>query len=88
MSARALSLLIVQPLLGLAVLLAFVRLVLGPRLADRVVALDLLSMVGIGLVAVHSVVAGQPVYVDVAFVLALVSFLATIAFAFYLRRRH
>lgn len=87
MSTRDYSLLVLQPLLSLAVLLAFVRLALGPRLPDRVVALDLLSMVGIGILAVHTVVAGQPVFIDVAFVLALVSFLATVAFAFYLRRK-
>lgn len=87
MSLGRLSLDVVQPLLGAAIVLAFLRLSRGPRLADRVVALDLLSIVGLGVLSVHAVIAEQAVFLDVAFVLGLVSFLATVAFAFYLRRR-
>ncbi len=77
----------VLPVLALAMVLTFVRLVRGPRLADRVVALDLLTVMGIGIGAVYSIGVRQPVYLDVAIVLALVSFLATVAFAHYVGRR-
>lgn len=77
---------IVLPLLGVALLLAFIRLALGPRLPDRVVALDLMSVLVMGMIAVYGIGAEQPVFLDVAIVLGLVSFVATIAFAAYLER--
>ena len=70
-------------LVGAAVLLAFVRLVRGPDLANRVVALDLLSVLGVGIAAAAAVRAGDAVYLDVALVLALIAFLGTVAFARY-----
>jgi multicomponent Na+:H+ antiporter subunit F len=77
----------VLPLLSLAVVAAVVRLVRGPSLPDRVVAFDLLSALGICILAAYSVAKDQSVFLDVAMILALVSFLGTIGFAFYLRRR-
>lgn len=65
------------------VLLAVVRLVRGPSLADRVVALDLLSAVAVGIVAAWSVASGEVVYLDVAILVALVAFLGTVALARY-----
>jgi multicomponent Na+:H+ antiporter subunit F len=70
-------------LLGGAVLLAFVRLLRGPDLANRVVALDILSILGVGMAAAAAVVAGDPVYLDVALILALIAFVSTVAFARY-----
>jgi multicomponent Na+:H+ antiporter subunit F len=70
-------------LVGVAVLLAFVRLVRGPDLANRVVAVDLLSALGIGIAGAAAVVSGDDVYLDVALVLALIAFLGTVAFARY-----
>ena len=74
------------PVLGLALLLTLVRLGKGPTLADRVVALDLLGTLGISVVAVVTLAARNAVYLDVAIVLALLSFLGTVAFAAYLER--
>jgi multicomponent Na+:H+ antiporter subunit F len=68
---------------GLTVLLAVVRLVRGPSVADRVVALDLLSAVAVGVTAAWSVAADDPTYLDVALLVALVAFLGTVAFAVY-----
>lgn len=80
--------LVVMPLLVGAVGLAFVRLVRGPSLPDRVIALDLLSLIGIGVTAAYAIVTDQPLFLDVALVLALTSFLGTVAFAFYIERRN
>lgn len=66
---------------------AFVRLARGPRLADRVVALDLMSILAMGYIIVYAVRYQQPAFFDVAIILALITFLATAAFAFYLERR-
>jgi multicomponent Na+:H+ antiporter subunit F len=62
-------------------------LIKGPRLESRVVAFDLLTIIGIGLIATYSVVTGRTVFLDIAIVLALISFLGTIAFASYLERQ-
>jgi len=74
------------PVLGLALLLTLVRLAKGPTIADRVVALDLLGTLGISVVAVVALATRTTVYLDVAIVLALLSFLGTVAFAAYLER--
>lgn len=76
----------VMPVLVLAALLVVGRLVKGPSVPDRVVALDLLSTIGIGLAAAYAVATRQFQYLDVAIVLALLSFLGTVAFAYYVER--
>jgi multicomponent Na+:H+ antiporter subunit F len=68
---------------GVTVLLAVIRLVRGPGLADRVVAIDLLSAVAVGIMAAWAVAADDPTYLDVALLVALVAFLGTVAFAAY-----
>lgn len=82
-----LSVYFVLPLLGLAICFAIIRLIRGPDMPDRVVAIDLLSTLGIGVLAVYAIGTGQPVFLDAATVLALISFLGTVAFAYYLQKR-
>ena len=77
----------VLPLLGLAALLAALRVLRGPSLADRVVALELLTTLGVGLASGLAVQAGEAVFLDLALVLALVAFLGTVAFARYIEKR-
>ena len=72
-------------LLGLAV--AFIRLARGPSLADRVVALDMMTITIISFCGVYAVFMDEPSFLDVAIVLALVGFLATVALARYAERR-
>jgi len=62
------------------------RLLRGPTLADRVVALDMLALLGIGFIGVFSIATGEYAFLDVAIALALVGFLATVAFARYVYR--
>jgi multicomponent Na+:H+ antiporter subunit F len=87
MTVQSLALFLALPLLAITVLLAFARLVRGPNLADRVVALDLIATLAIGIIAVYAIAVKQSVLLDVALVLALVSFLGTVAFAYYIERR-
>jgi multicomponent Na+:H+ antiporter subunit F len=68
------------------VTMAGYRLVRGPSLPDRVVALDLLTIQGLGLLTVYAIATGRSVYLDVGIVLALVTFLATTAFAYYIEK--
>ena len=78
---------VILPLLVFGLIFSFIRLLKGPTLPSRVVALDMMAVLGIGLIVVYAVVTDQPVFVDVAGVLALVSFLGTVAFAAYVERR-
>ncbi|CAM3047708.1 cation:proton antiporter [Vibrio mytili] len=71
----------------LSAALALVRLTLGPTLADRVVALDLISFVTIGFIAVYTLDSKQESLLDIAITLGLVAFLGTIAFARLIAKR-
>lgn len=73
-------------LLFVAILLTFHRLIRGPTAADRVVALDLASLLAIGVVAVYAIEMDDPLFVDVAVVWTITSFLASIGLARYLQR--
>ena len=74
-------------MLSVALLLAFIRLVRGPSLPDRVVALDLISILAAGVTAVYAIAAEQAVFLDVAIILALIGFLGTVAFARYIEKQ-
>ncbi len=65
----------------------FIRLTRGPSLPDRVIALDLISVLAMGYIIVYAVRFNQPNFIDVAIILALITFVGTIAFAYYLERR-
>ncbi|WP_432709542.1 monovalent cation/H+ antiporter complex subunit F [Pedobacter sp.] len=75
---------IIFPILTISIILVFIRLFKGPEVADRVIALDLIITIGIGLITAYSIRSGQPVLLDVAMILGLIAFLGTVAFAFYL----
>ena len=77
---------LVLNVLVVALFLAFIRLVRGPSLPDRVVALDLCGTVVVGMIAVQAILVDQRVLLDVAIGLALVAFLGTVAFARYVER--
>jgi len=74
-------------MLGLAMLISVVRVVIGPTLGDRVLALDLLTVVALGFVGAIAIRTGLNLYLDIAISLALLGFLATIAFARYMLSR-
>lgn len=76
----------VLPLLVGALLLVLVRLVRGPNVLDRVVALDYMAVVSVGLLGVYAIATGQTAYLDVAMIVALLGFLGTVGFAYYVER--
>ena len=73
--------------LFLGALFGFLRMLKGPYLVDRIVALDFLSFVGVATLCLMTLYFTQIKYLDVAIVLALLAFIATIAFARYALRR-
>lgn len=79
--------LIALVVLGLTLLLSLVRIVIGPSLSDRVLALDLLTVVAMGFVGAIAIRTGLWLYLDIAIALALLGFLATVALARYILLR-
>ena len=77
----------VVPMLGVSAILVFVRLVRGPSIVDRVIALDLLITVGIAIITTYSILSDDSTFLDVAMILALIAFLGTVAFAYYLEKK-
>ncbi len=74
-------------LAGIAFLFALVRFVIGPSRIDRVIAFDVLTIVSITFIVLAALLEGRSVYLDVALVYALLSFLGVVAIARYLEGR-
>lgn len=74
-------------LLIMSMLVTALRVLLGPTLADRVLALDQLVAIALGFVALVAIKTGYDLYIDIAIALGLVGFLATAAFARYILMR-
>jgi multicomponent Na+:H+ antiporter subunit F len=77
---------LVLPMLMAAAALTTIRLLRGPSLPDRAVALDLLAVIVIAVVAAFAVAVEQPVYIDLILAVGLLAFLGTVAFASYVER--
>lgn len=69
-----------------AVLIAFIRMIKGPAAADRAVALDVMTIISISLIAFLSMFLGRGIYLDIALVYGLISFIGVLAIARYLER--
>ncbi|EFK59014.1 monovalent cation/H+ antiporter complex subunit F [Sphingobacterium spiritivorum] len=78
---------VILPILTISVILTFIRLFKGPDVVDRVIALDLIITIGIGIITVYSIRTQQEVLLDVAIILALIAFLGTVAFSYYLEKK-
>lgn len=73
-------------LLMLSFLLALIRLAKGPRLYDRVVALDLIASIIAGIALIYGMINQVPFFMDVAVIIFLISFLGTVAISKYLSK--
>ena len=74
--------------LGVALLVAVIRLVKGPSLPDRIVAMDLIGVLVVGLIVVLAASTQVPATLDAAIVIALIGFVGTVAYATYVERGH
>lgn len=72
--------------LSLSIGAAFIRVLRGPSLPDRVVALDLVAYLAMGFLGTYAVLAQEKAYIDAALVLGLLAFLGTVAVARYIER--
>jgi multicomponent Na+:H+ antiporter subunit F len=71
-------------LISFAIIFGVVRLILGERTVDRVIAIDLMTVVSIALIALYAHHGDRFIYLDVALVYGLLSFLGVLAVARYL----
>ncbi|GGB43495.1 hypothetical protein GCM10011502_16030 [Oceanisphaera marina] len=72
--------------LSIGLVLATIRLLRGPTLPDRVVALEVIASMTVGFIMLYSISYDVPQLIDVALVLALTSFMTAVGFARYLER--
>ena len=73
-------------LLALAAGLTFIRLAKGPTLPDRVIAIDLIGVVLVCVLVLTAGITTEGAFLDVAMVVALISFVGTVAYARYIER--
>ncbi|MEO0495913.1 MAG: cation:proton antiporter [Pseudomonadota bacterium] len=74
-------------IISIAFFVGAIRVVIGPTIVDRVLALDVLVGIAIGFIALIGLRTGFALYVDIAIALGLVGFLATVAFARFILHR-
>lgn len=77
---------IAKVFLGLALILIVVRIFIGPRAQDRIVALDAAYVTAMLLLVTFGIGSGRTVYFEAALVIGLLGFVATVALAKFLMR--
>jgi len=73
-------------ILMIAMALAFYRVIRGPSLPDRIIALDLVATVVVGILCIHAIRTDAHVYLTAGIALALIAFIGTVALALFIRR--
>jgi multicomponent Na+:H+ antiporter subunit F len=73
--------------LAVAAAVTFIRLAKGPTLPDRVIAIDLIGVLLVCLLVVEAGLTAQQAFLDVALVVALISFVGTVAYSQYVERK-
>jgi len=73
-------------LFGLSIVITFTRIVIGPSLPDRVIALDVIGVLLISAIAIISILTQTRAFFDVILVLGILAFISTIAFSKFLER--
>jgi len=84
MGLTEITVIISAVLIFFSIVFGIIRLVIGPDTVDRVVAIDLLTIVTIALIALLAHEAERYIYLDVGLVYGLLSFLGVLAVARYL----
>jgi len=72
--------------LMLAMFIAMIRFLKGPTLSDRVVAFDVMSIMGVSLLVLLALYFQRSLYLDIALVFGLISFLGTTIFGRYIEK--
>ncbi len=78
---------VVMPIICLSLFFIILRFIKGPQVVDRVVALDLMITVGVAFITLFSIVVNNPMFLEEAMIMALIAFLSTVAFSYYIFKR-
>lgn len=81
------ALLLIFGMLLLAFIFAFVRMLKGPEMSDRIVAMDLIASVTMAFILTYSVLVNKAIYFDIVIVISLISFIGTVAVSSYLKQK-
>jgi len=73
-------------LMALGILLALIRFIKGPDVTDRTIAFDVMTVASISVIALIAHFAGRIIYLDVALVYGLLSFLSVVVIGRYIER--
>lgn len=73
-------------LTSFSLILVLIRAIIGPSTSDRILALDTLGMMLIGIIGLVMMLQETVVYADIALVVAIIGFVGTIAMAKFLER--
>ena len=73
-------------LFGIAIIITFIRIIIGPSLPDRVIALDVIGVLIISAIAIISILFQTKAFFDVILVLGILAFISTISFSKFLER--
>ena len=77
---------VAQAILGAALLLCLVRVLRGPSVPDRVVALDVAMTVVVGIIGLETIVSNQHIFLRIAVLVTMLSFIGTVSFANYIAK--
>lgn len=75
-----------QVLIGLAMLCAAYRMLVGPRVQDRVLGLDTLYVNAMLMLVTFGIQTGRTLYFEAALIIALLGFVGTVVLAKFLMR--
>ena len=71
---------------ALAQVMSMIRLVIGPSVGDRILALDTMVVNAIGLIVLLGIAQGTAIYFEVALIIAMLGFVSTVAYARFILR--
>lgn len=78
---------VVMPIICMSLFFIILRFIKGPQVVDRIVALDLMITVGVAFITLFSIVVNNPMFLEEAMIMALIAFLSTVAFSYYIFKR-
>lgn len=73
-------------LVGVATIITFVRIIIGPSFPDRIIAMDVVGVHLISAIAIVSILFNSRAFFDVILVLGILAFISTISFSKFLER--
>ena len=86
MDVMNIALIIAFAAVALAQVLSMVRLVMGPSVGDRILALDTMVINAIGLIVLMGISQGSTIYFEVSLIISMLGFVSTVAFARFVMR--